>query len=90
MVSNDFVAFLGYIGGVMELFMYLFGLLMIPLNEQSFYLKVIKHLFYARTHEDSLLSKAERRTRSRDGKSRKEVRFEFDKDDMKNINIEMQ
>ena len=63
---------------------------MVPFTEQSFTLKLIKNLFHARTQEDRLLKKAQRRTRSRDGKLRKEVRFEFDKDDHKNINIEMQ
>jgi hypothetical protein len=87
-VTNDFLGFLGQIGGVLEIFLFIFGLLLSPLSEQSYTLKIMKNLFYARTSEDKLLGKAERRTRSRDGKMRKEVRFEFDHDDIKNKNIE--
>ena len=70
--------------------MFIINIFMRPFTSQSYTLRAIQNLFYARTQDDKLLGKASRRTRSRDGKTRKEVRFQFENDDQKNVNIEVQ
>lgn len=47
----------GMIGGVFEVLLFLFGLLMFPLSEHSFYLNAGKRLYFARTANPNLLNK---------------------------------
>ena len=46
---------MGDIGGVMEVAFILFGLMLLPISEFSFYLKAISKLFLARVQEGSMM-----------------------------------
>lgn len=53
---------LGDLGGVLECFLILFGILLFPIAEFSFYLKIAKRLYFARTRDDNLFPKCESET----------------------------
>ena len=80
------MSFLGQVGGVAELIIYLIGLALYPVSKQSFMLKTIKLLYLARTVDDTLLRK-KARAKSKNGKMQKEVRFQFDQNDKKHFNV---
>jgi hypothetical protein len=74
--------FLGDIGGVAEIFIFIFGFLLLPLSRQSFTLKSIKNLYSVRTSDGGLLQRIENgQPHPVYGKPRKEVRFEFEDND---------
>ena len=66
-VYFDFMAFLGQIGGVSEILIFLVGIVIYPISEQSFNLKVMKLLYLARTADDTLLKK-KARAKAKNGK----------------------
>ena len=41
----NFVSFIGDLGGVLELLLFIFGILLFPWNEHSFFVKVLNKLF---------------------------------------------
>ena len=67
-VYFDFLGFLGQIGGVTEILIFLTGIIMNPISEQSFILKTIKLLYLARTVDDNLLKK-KTRAKAKNGKT---------------------
>ena len=74
------------IGGVTELFIFLFGMFLYPLSENSFLLKAMKKLYTARTKDLILLKRTENtKLNPHTGKPLKSVRFEFSNDDENRI-----
>ena len=69
-----------------ELVIFLIGIVIYPISEQSFYLKAIKLFYLARTIDDNLLKK-KMRAKAKNGQLKKEVRFKFDEDDKKHFNV---
>lgn len=49
-----FFDLLGELGGVMEVLVIIFGLILFPISEHSFYLNAIKKLFFARTKDSDI------------------------------------
>ena len=45
---------LGELGGVMEVMVIIFGLILYPISEHNFYLNAIKKLFFARTDDNDI------------------------------------
>jgi hypothetical protein len=48
---------IGDIGGVLEVFITIFGILLFPVSEHSFVMKALEKLFLARTLDDSMFVK---------------------------------
>jgi hypothetical protein len=54
-IKYGFADFLSGVGGVTELIIFLFGIFLYPLSQNSFLLKAIKKLYTARTRSFMLL-----------------------------------
>ena len=85
---------LGSIGGVIEIIIFIVGLLVIPINNLNLELKLIKLLFYAKTSDDLLFDQkragaccVEPNPVSKNGKKKKEVRFQIDEEDANQIHV---
>ena len=50
---------LGDLGGQIEIYLFVFGVIMFPLSEHSFTLKATKNLFMARTKDKNMFIKVE-------------------------------
>ena len=48
---------LGDLGGIVEIIMIIFGFLLYPVSEHSFYLRASRMLFFARTKEEKIFEK---------------------------------
>lgn len=82
LITYNLADFLGDIGGVFEVFLFIFGLIFMPLNYQSFVLRALKSLYKVRTSNVSLLPKANiQRPDPESGKVVKNVRFQFQQND---------
>ena len=79
--------FMSDVGGVLELFVFLFGIFLYPLSSNSFLLRALKKMYRARTQERLLLRfyHDTEKVNPATGAPRKEVRFDFDAEDENKI-----
>jgi len=58
--------FFGDLGGVLEIIMVSFGFFLFPISEHSFYMEVIKNLFFARSkHGENLFIESQKEDKDR-------------------------
>ena len=55
----DFLDFLGDLGGILEIILITFGLVMYSVSEHSFHMQSMSRLFKARTHQEDLFANDE-------------------------------
>lgn len=48
---------LGDIGGIIEIFFILFGMIFLPISRHSYYLQAARHMFFARSRDSGLFTK---------------------------------
>ena len=86
-ISYNFGDFLSDVGGVLELLIFLFGIFLHPFSSNSFLLRALKKMYWARTQERLLLRfyHDTEKTNPATGAPRKEVRFDFSADDENKI-----
>jgi|TARA_B110000285_G_scaffold207606_1_gene247106 hypothetical protein len=77
--------FISDIAGVAELLIFIFGLFMWPLSDQSFDLNLMKRLYYARSSDDRVVLQRDPIPDPNTGKVKRNVKFDFDKDDENKI-----
>ena len=53
----NLIALIGDLGGVMEVFIFVVGVLVYPINKHSFTIKSLKRLFIARTTDQTIFPK---------------------------------
>ena len=80
-MTYDFWDFLSEIGGVLEIFIFLFGLVLFPFSRHMFVVECLNSLYFARTSENGLLVSSECKRNYNSGEVKKNVRFDFNESD---------
>lgn len=68
------IELIGEVGGVMEVFMYLFALFLNGISEHSFYMKAIKSIFVVKTKESKIFKKKKSISKTNVFKNNKEAK----------------